>query len=743
MYKINPMQNRILFVLLSLIWLTISCEQEKNADKNPAKEKKINTLLEKMTLEEKIGQMTQICISTITSDGTKDMNLDTALLTEALKTYHVGSFLSASGPSKKWARFVGQLQETARENTRLQIPLILAIDHIHGTNYVDDGTFFPHNLLLSCSFDTALVAGTARVTALETGVLALSWNFAPVLDIGKNPYWPRLYETYGESPLVCSKMGKAFVSAYQEKNQSNGYPLAACGKHFIGYSDPNSGWDRTPADIPDQTMHEHFVPSFQAAIDAGVQTMMINSGEVNGVPVHASKEIVTGLLREKMGFTGVIVTDIKDILKLVEMHSAAKNQKEATMMAINAGIDMSMSCDAYTFCKHMKELVKEGKISEKRIDESVARILALKYELGLFDNPFPDKENLGLIGQKEHAEMAEKAAAESMVLLKNDGLLPLSKETDILVAGIGARSKKMLNGAWTLEWLGAEEEAQPEHMNTFFGALEKEFSSAKVNWLPQVNNMSASYKKTFKQQAAMADVLVLAIGEKPYSEFKGNINDLSLAKNQQELVRLAYATGKPTVLILIEGRPRLITSLAKKASAILFAGYPGIRGGEAIAAILSGRANPSGKLSFTYPRDVSHNTPFYHKPSDEYTPLYPFGHGLSYTGFDYSNLVLGDSVIPHGKNLPVSVDITNTGKREGKESVLWFMRDEVGIITRPVKQLLHFEKIQLGPGETKTVQLEVVPEKHLCYPDQNGDQVLEKGYFTLYVGGLEGRFVYR
>ncbi len=744
------MKQKSITILLLLFFILLQIpvfSQSKNSTSavNYSVEKKTEDLLAAMTLEEKIGQMTQICFSTITLDGTKNLDLNVDLVRKAILEYHVGSFLSGTGSKEKWIKFITDVQRIAIEETRLSIPLLIGIDHIHGANYVDNATYFPHNLTLSCSFDTSVISNAALVTAIETAPLGLIWNFAPVLDVGMNPYWPRLYETFGEDPIVCAKMGKAFINRYQNCNSIQPVKLSACAKHFIGYSNPKSGWDRTPAEISRQKLYEDYVPPFRYAIDNGVKSVMINSGEVNGIPAHRSKFLLDTVLRQKLGFTGVVITDIKDVLKIVEMHAGAHNEKEATLAAINAGIDMNMVCNTYNFCQIMKELVAEGKIPEKRIDASVRRILRMKYELGLFKNPYPIPEKASHTGSEKHLKAAQHAAENSIVLLKNNGVLPLtSKQQKIAVTGFAANSKKMLNGAWTLEWLGAEEERHPKNMQTLYSAMKNEFPDKTIKWVktPDADNKNALID--FTKQLAQYDAIVLTVGEKPYSEFKGNINDLNLCPKQQKIAHAAMQCEKPLIVILIEGRPRLINNIVNQSDAVLFAGYPGVRGAEALVNILSGTVNPSGRLSFTYPKYPAHCVPYYHKHSDKYHPLFPFGYGLSYTNFTYSNLTLSDTVLLSAdKTIIASVNVKNTGKNDGKETILWYISDKVGKITRPVKQLKHFEKITLKAGEEKTVFFRINPMETLSYPDQNGIPVIEKGGFTIQVENLQKSFNFK
>lgn len=718
-----------------------------------ATDARVQDLIARMTLEEKIGQMTQMCASSITLDGTKKLDLNVDKIRDLIKNHHVGSLLSGTGTAQRWVDFLMGIQQIAVRETRLGIPVIFGMDHVHGADYVDEAIMFPHNLTLACSFDTELAASMARVTAIESADLGHHWNFAPVLDVGKNVNWPRLYETFGEDPLVCSRLGAAYISAFQESKDISPYKLAACAKHFIGYSDPKYGWDRAPSEIPDQVLHEFFTPSFYAAFKAGVKTLMVNSGELNGEPVHGSKFLLTDLLRKQMKFDGVVVTDIKDINKMVEMHGSNDTEKEATFRSVDAGTDMSMACSDLAFIRYVKELIAEKRLTEARIDESVRRILKLKFELGLFENPYPRADRLKRIGTVENYKEALKAAEESIVLLKNEaGTLPLSstRATKVLLAGFTASSKRNLNGPWTLEWQGAPEDRQPKDMMTLAAALQKMLpkpASLTVADSAAEAIGSAAFDK-FKQQISLADVVVLTVGEVPYSEFKGNATDLSINANHRAMAQAVLDMGKDLVLVVISGRPVLMTDLAAKAKAVIFAGYPGQGGGEALAKILTGQANPSGKLAFSWPVGGAHIAPYYVKKSEYFhrkawennLPLFQFGQGLSYTRFTYSDLKLSDTLISREGTIKATVTVRNTGLRAGKECVLWFLTDEVGTITRPVKKLANFEKVALKPGEARTLTFEINAHDHLSYPDKEARRIIEPGYHSLRVGGEEARF---
>ncbi len=730
-------------------------------DPDVSVDRRVDDLLSRMTLEEKVGQMTQLNISMINTTGVqRDVVLDPQKARNLLQNHHIGSFLNGEAVApQQWITYIRQLQRIAIEETRLGIPLIYGIDHMHGASYVEGSTIFPHNINIAATFNPENSTHNGLITALESAPLGHSWNFAPVLDLGRNPYWARMYETFGEDPYLASVLGAAYVRAYQQNHDEVApYRLAATGKHFIGYSVPRSGWDRTPVDLSMQTIHEFHRPAFQAAVDAGLKTIMVNSGEINGIPVHASEELLSGLLRQQMGFEGVIVTDWADIEKLVDYHKTAADYDEATRQAIEAGIDMSMTPESLAFNESLLKLVRSGIIPEERIDESVKRILKLKFELGLFEHPYPTGKGLEKIGSPDHKARALQAARESMVLLQNNGgTLPFSARLqNILVVGPSANDKSNLAGGWTLAWQGAEEERYPASMNTITEAIREEFPNARVTAIDSMGAPGSSQRSLFDAAVKRAQAIVIAAGETPYTEFVGNITSLALPDEQLDLIRTVNSYDKPTVLVLIEGRPRIITDIVSETPAILWAGLPGFEGADAIADILIGEYNPSGKLPFSYPQFVGHQIPYNHKPSatyffdagqannieqaDKTTALWNFGHGLSYTSFSYSGLTLSDTTMSASDQITAKVTVMNTGDRPGTETLLWFITDEVGRITRPVKELVHFERIEMDAGESREVSFTIHPSEHLTYPDFNGQSVLENGRFTLHVGKMSKSF---
>ncbi|MEZ4829965.1 MAG: glycoside hydrolase family 3 N-terminal domain-containing protein [Bacteroidia bacterium] len=716
-------------------------------------EKKIQSLIQAMTLAEKIGQMTQITHSVLlkevilNADGSPgdDFSFSPEKAETFIRDFHIGSFLNGIAVSAQtWYEYSQALQEINLRINRHGIPVIYGIDHVHGANYIENSTIFPHNINLAATFDPSFVARAAQVTGVESADLGHHWIFAPVLDVGRDPRFPRYYETFGEDPLVCAVMGAATIKGIQENGGVAPYRQAACAKHFLGYSVPKSGWDRSPAEIPDQVLQEYFIPPFRAAVEAGVRTFMINGGEINGVPVHASRHLLTDVLRHQLGFEGVVVTDWEDVIRLHTVHKVAETPKDAVRIAIEAGIDMSMTPFTTDFCGLLHQLVEEGAIAMSRIDASVARILKLKMDLGLFENPWPRNDRFERIRTNQHIDLSLQAARESIVLLRNENhLLPLpaSGIRKLVVYGPHANQKKSLAGGWSLRWIPHTDEIFPEDMDTVFTGLKKHFAGAAV---------VLSDTQALTADCTDADVVVVVIGEDPYSEGSGNIYDLTLEAEQLQCIRDAYTTGKPVIVVMLSGRPRVIREVYPLCHAFIWAGLPGFEGAQAIAEIISGAANPSGKLPFSWPAWPGHFYPYDHKLmdlnhylelSDTQTQMAGFGDGLSYTSFVYSDLMVSSEAVAANGNLRATVKVKNTGSRPGRETVLWFISDEYASITRPVKQLKHFEKVVLSPGEEVECAFEIHPRRDLSFPDAKGNPVLEPGSFVVRAGGMEQRFM--
>jgi beta-glucosidase len=726
--------------------LSIAERRASERSSNTETEKKIDELLNQLTIEEKIGQMTQINSSQVVTESQwgagADLKIvikaDTAKIGNMIRKFHVGSFLNGVAvPAEVWYQFYKDLQETNMRVSRIKIPIIYGIDHMHGPNYLEGATIFPHALNTAATYNNQFPADMAHVTAIETADLGHQWLFAPVFDIARTPLWGRYYETLGESPYVSATMASIFVKTVQNDPDIAPYKIAASAKHFFAYSEPKYGWDRGAVDLSEQSLREFHLPSFKAGIDAGIKTVMVNSGEINGEPVHGSSWALTSLLRDELKFKGVVVTDWEDIIRLYRNHRVATDEKDATYKAITAGVDVAMTPYTTDFHGHLLQLVKEGKITEERIDLSVSRILRLKFDLGLFENPYPRNDRFNKIGSAENRAKALEAARESIVLMKNENVLPLKSASRILLSGPNANLKRVLAGGWTLNWIPADDKIFPKDMLTVYTALQKEFSKVTL----------AETNADVKSKAGQADAIVLALGEQAYSEGYGSILDINLPDDQLELVRIAQSTGKPVILVMISGRPRIITNVYPESKAVLFAGLPGFEGAQAIAEILSGKVNPSAKLSFNYPHSANRLLPHNHKISEVLLAheipnpiaLMPFGTGLSYTTFEYSNLTLSDSTLTGNNSITAQVTVKNTGQRDGKEAVLWFLHDEVASLSRPIRDLKYYEKDLLKPGESKTFSF-TINKDQLTFPDKNGNLLLEDGYFTLMVGNQKARF---
>lgn len=731
---------------------------------DPVIEANIQQWLKKMTLEEKIGQMCEITIDVVTDfEKSRDgFTLSEAMLDTVIGKYKVGSLLnvplSVAQKKEVWAKAIRQIQEKSIKE--IGIPCIYGVDEIHGTTYTLDGTLFPQGVNMGATFNRALVRRGAEISAYETKASCVPWTYAPVVDLGRDPRWPRMWENYGEDAYLNTVMGVEAVLGFQgsDPNHIGRYNVAACVKHYMGYGVPVSGKDRTPSAIPRSELREkHFAP-YLAAIRAGALSVMVNSAVDNGMPFHANKELLTDWLKRDLNWDGLIVTDWADINNLCTRDHIAATKKEAIKIAINAGIDMSMVPYETSFCTYLKELVEEGEVPMSRIDDAVARVLRLKYRLGLFDNPYWDIAEYDKLGSPEHADGALCAAEESEVLLKNDGnLLPLKQGTKILLAGPNANSMRCLNGGWSYSWQGHRADEFAGAYNTIYEALCNKFGKDNITYEPGVTYAPYKNDNWWEENpveiekavaaAANADVIIACIGENSYCETPGNLNDLTLSTNQRNLVKALAATGKPVILVLNEGRPRIINDIEPLAKAVVHVMLPGNYGGDALANLLAGDVNFSGKLPYTYPKYINSLATYDYKPCENVGQMagnynydavmdvqWPFGFGLSYTSYAYSNLKVDKSSFAPGDVITVSVDVTNTGSVEGKESVLLYSSDLVASSTPDIKRLRGFDKISLKPGETKTVTLKLAADD-LAFVGYDGLWRLEKGDFVLACGG--------
>lgn len=731
---------------------------------DPVIEANIQDWLKKMTLEQKIGQMCEITIDVVTDfeASKKDgFTLDKAKLDTVIGKYKVGSLLnvplSIAQTKEKWAEAIKQIQELSMKE--IGIPCIYGVDQIHGTTYTLGGTLFPQGVNMGASFNRDLVKREAEISAYETKAGCIPWTYAPVVDLGRDPRWSRMWENYGEDCYVNAEMGKASVIGFQGEDPNRIGPnhVAACMKHYMGYGVPVSGKDRTPSSISRSDMREkHFTP-YLAAIRQGALSVMVNSGVDNGMPFHANKEYLTHWLKEDLNWDGLVVTDWADINNLCTRDHIAATKKEAIKIAINAGIDMSMVPYEVSFCDYLKELVEEGEVPMSRIDDAVARVLRLKYRLGLFDKPYWSTGDYPEFGSKEFADVALQAAEESEVLLKNEGgILPLAKGTKILLAGPNANSMRCLNGGWSYSWQGHRADECAQAYNTIYEALCNKFGKENILYEPGVtyapykndNWWEENVPEIEKSVAAAqnADVIIACIGENSYCETPGNLTDLNLSANQQDLVKALAETGKPVILILNEGRPRLIKDIEPLAKAVINIMLPGNYGGDALANLLAGDANFSAKMPYTYPRHINALATYDYKPCENIGQMsgnynydsvmdiqWPFGFGLSYTTYKYSNLKVDKAQFTADDELTFTVDVTNTGSVAGKESVLLYSKDLVASSTPDNIRLRNFEKISLNPGETKTVTMKL-KGSDLAFVNYYGQWTLEKGDFKVKCG---------
>ena len=731
---------------------------------DPVIEAHIQEWLKKMTLEEKIGQMCEITIDVVSDFEASKKNgftLNPAMLDTVIGKYKVGSLLnvplSVAQKKEKWAEAIKQIQDLSMKE--IGIPCIYGVDQIHGTTYTLDGTMFPQGINMGAAFNRELTEKAAAISAYETKAGCIPWTYAPVVDLGRDPRWSRMWENYGEDCYVNAEMGKASVRGFQgsDPNHIGEYNVAACMKHYMGYGVPVSGKDRTPSSISRSDMREkHFAP-FLAAIRQGALSVMVNSGVDNGVPFHANRELLTEWLKEDLNWDGMIVTDWADINNLCTRDHIAATKKEAVKIAINAGIDMSMVPYEVSFCDYLKELVQEGEVPMSRIDDAVARVLRLKYRLGLFENPYWDIKKYNKFGSEEFARVALQAAEESEVLLKNEGnILPLAKGTKILLAGPNANSMRCLNGGWSYSWQGHRADEFAGAYNTIYEALCNKYGKENIIYEPGVTYAPYKNDNWWEENqpeieksvaaASRADVIIACIGENSYCETPGNLTNLTMSENQRNLVKALAATGKPVILILNQGRPRIINDIVPLAKAVVNVMLPSNYGGDALANLLAGDANFSGKMPFTYPKHINALANYDYKPCENMGQMggnynydsvmdvqWEFGFGLSYTTYSYSNLKVDKTSFTADDVLTVSVDVTNTGKVAGKESVLLYSKDLVASSTPDNIRLRNFEKIELNPGETKTVTMQL-KGSDLAFVGYDGKWHLEKGDFKLKCG---------
>ncbi|MEI7994657.1 MAG: glycoside hydrolase family 3 N-terminal domain-containing protein [Methylococcaceae bacterium] len=703
----------------------------------------VRSLLSGMTLEEKVGQMTQVDFAVIAApEGQNAANpIDRAKLEDAVLTHHVGSILNVPYDKVQTIETWRKMMETVKAvaaKSRLKIPVIYGVDAIHGVNYTQNAVLFPQAINMAATFNPELSFKEGEITARELRASGLQWNFSPVMDIGRQPLWSRLWETYGEDVYLASVLGTSYIKGHQGDDFSAPNKAATCLKHFVGYGFPFNGKDRTPAFMGERMLREYFLPTFEAGVKAGSPTIMVNSAEVDGIPGHANYRYLNTILRGEMGFKGFTISDWEDIKRLYTRDKLAATEKEAVKMAVLAGIDMSMVPYDFSFYELLLELVKAGEVPLSRIDEAVSRILTVKYQAGLFDPKAPVLPIEGNFATAEALETSRQAARESIVLAKNSSnILPLKKSANVLVTGPTANLLSVLNGGWTLTWQGDIESLYPQEKLTIFEAIQLK-STGKVTYVGGKSFNDEIDSQEAVEAAKNNDIIVLCLGEKPYTETVGNIDSLNLDQAQIKLANAMVATGKPVILVTLGGRPRIITAIAEQVSGVILGFLPGMEGGAAIADILYGDYNPDGKLPISYPGNTNDSVMYDHKPIESfepnaYKPLYPFGHGLSYTAFQTSGLKVEKNKINIGENIKVTVTVKNTGLLKGKETVLLYLNDVAASVSRPAKQLKAFKKIGLNPGQAEQLSFTLTPYD-LSFIGIDLKRVIEPGDFKVMVG---------
>jgi beta-glucosidase len=757
--------KKIIIILIALLWGVFLYSQTKTPSKNEKGiDKKVEDLLKQMTLKEKVGQMSQIDLGTFVkrvdphgpfyAPALVPNVLDKDSLQKYCVEYGISSIFNIGNQGytvQKWYELVKEFQDYAVNKTRLHIPVLYGIDAIHGASLTVGATLFPQELAMASTWDPDLVEKEGEITAYEMRASNCPLDFGPGLDLGKHPLWSRLDETYGEDVLLAKTMGKKAVKGLEGKDNdiSDKYRITSNLKHFIAYSFPVTGKDRTQAWIPEYYVREYFMPPFVEGINAGAHTVILNSSEINGIPVHSSKYWVTDVLRGELGFKGVIFSDWMDVEKLNNFHHVASTYKEAVKMAIDAGIDVNMVPYDNRFMDLLIQLVNEGKIKTSRIDESVRRILKLKYELGLFENPVRDPKEYPDLGSEKFRKVALQSAQESMILLKNsNSTLPLPKTAKVLVTGPAANTMQALNGGWTYSWQGVAADLYASDKNTILESVQKKIGTDQVIYVKGSDFYLANEINKAVEASKNVDYIILCLGEPPYAETPGFIEDLYIPDAQSDLAKAMAATGKPVILILSEGRPRLINKFENSMKAVLLSFLPGNEGGDAFADVLFGDFNPGGKLPISYPKYPNDLMNYDYKYSDlpdhfygynGYQPQYPFGFGLSYTSFTYSDLKIQKDTIHFNDNIIITVNVKNTGKIVGQETVELFIRDLYAKITPPVKRLRGFEKVTLNSGEQKTVTFNLKTDD-LKYVGIDNKWTTEEGDFEVHIDKLAGKF---
>ncbi len=737
-----------IMVLLGFLSCSTACKNQNKYQYSP----KVDSILQTMTLNEKVGQMLNIGLPALLKGDfysyRDTLVFDSAKVKKLLVDFGAGSVQNLGNyplTPAQWQYIIDTLQIISKTQTRLGLPVLYGIDAVHGANYTAGSTMFPHQINIAATFSTANAQAVASITAKQLVACKIPWNYAPVLDVARHQIWGRMFESFGEDTYLTTQLGVAAIKGYQQNNNNN---IIACAKHFIGYGASYNGKDRSPTLMPENYMRQVLLPPFEQAVKNGLMSVMVSSGTLNGTPCHSNYNLITNILKGELGFKGVVITDWGDIDNLVSVHRVAQNEREAVKMSVLAGVDICMEPYDESFAVHLIDLVKTGEVPMSRIDDAVRRIINLKIMAGLFNNVNKTPKNK-YVDRLFADSVNLQVASQSLTLLKNNNVLPLKANQKILVTGVAANSINYLNGAWSRTWAGTDTAYNDHDKNTILTAIENIAGKNNVLYSAGTGYTNGNYIADAVKKAKYADVIVVCVGEKPATEKPSDIDELDLPVIQQQLVKQLAATGKPVVMVMVQGRPRIIRQIEPLTNAILMAYLPGNEGGTAIANVLFGKFNPCGKLPYTYPRYSGSLLTYDHQLSDErdtafglngFNPQYQFGHGLSYTTFEYSNLNINSSKIDFNDTLKISVNIKNTGNMAGTETVLLFVSDQVSTISPAVKLLKRFDKVTLKPGQNQTIHF-FLTAKHLCFVNNQNQLVTEPGYFTVTINGLTQQFL--
>lgn len=748
------MKKLFLSILLGPFLIIVGCKSQNkliNTTQTSSIDVKVDSILALMSLKEKAGQMLNIGLPAVLTGDYWDSR-DSAVynaekFNELIIKYAVGSIHNTPGyPAEKeaWFQIIKKIQDSAMQKSRLGIPVLYGIDNIHGANYVNGSVLFPHQIAMAATWNTELTKTSSEITSYESRAASLPWNFNPNADVALNPLWGRIGESFGEDPYLISEMTLAYLKGSQEKGLQDSTSTAVCLKHFIGYGAGKNGKDRANALIPENSLRQYFLPPFEKAIQNGAKGVMISSNAVNGIPCHINSHYINDILKGELGFKGVVISDFSDVEFLITAHLSAKDKREATKMAVNAGLDMIMNPFDSDIVDIIVDLVEKGEIPMSRINDAVTRILRLKYELNLFKVPYNNPKGYTKFASQEHINANYNSASEAITLLKNNNnILPLSSTKKVLVTGYSSNSINVLNGAWSRSFLGRETKFNDPSKLTILDAIKKQVGEANVEFVEGTDYLDDINSDKAVEMAKKADYIVVCVGEIPASEKPSDINELELPEVQQALIKKLSAVKKPIILVMVQGRPRIIREIEPLVDAILMAYLPGEEGRRAVSDVVFGNINPSGKLPYTYPKYSGNILPYYYKKADirdinwgydGFYPQFEFGFGLSYTTFDYTNLQISKDTLAGSEELKISVAIKNTGNRKGKEVVEVFLKDLVATVSPDSKKLVRFSKIELNPGETKSVNFVLNP-KDLANIGIQNKWIIEEGEFEIQVGG--------